>query len=373
MYLIRRICAIALFLMVMLPACQAAPAATPVVPIATTAPTHTPFAPQEMTATPANDSQHSDSQHSDSISGGYGYDANPQSPAQSSDHMAEVKNQAGFGSRFADGDLFIVSLDGVEQPPAGQTYQGWLLKDDGAPFGLGILPVSADGAIRYEWVSPNGENLLSTYRRFQITLETEQPAAAPKGKTFYFGGLEPEVWQTAQNLFVKNNREPVTPLNRALAPGFQTQLNVAIQHIHNAENAAQIGALAEMRNHMEHTINILEGAGGARFKDYTGDGAAQNPGDGFGARAYAREVVAVLGSPEAQAAGQKVDADITAIQDRCERIIALSGSDRQDMQQVTQELAGIEEILVQVNVNAAALVDLASHSIWFPIVADTGG
>jgi len=30
-----------------------------------------------------------------------------------------------------------------------------------------------------------------------------------------------------------------------------------------AENAAAIGALAEMRTHMEHVINILEGTAGA--------------------------------------------------------------------------------------------------------------
>ena len=364
MSLTRQICTIALFLIVALPACQATPAT---VPAATSAPsvapelTATPFPPKEATATPAG-AAHS----GDSPSGDYSYD-NP-APAQSGALMSDVKNQAGFGSRFADGDLFSVSLDGVLQPPAGQAYQGWLLKDDGTPFAIGVLPVSAEGAIRYEWVSPNGENLLSTYRRFQITLESTQPAAAPSGKVFYFGGLEPAAWQMAQNLFVKNDREPVTPLNRALVPGFQTQLNAAIQHIHNAENAAQIGAQAEMRNHMEHTINILEGAGSPRFKDYNGDGAAQNPGDGFGARAYAREVVALLGSPEAQAAGQKVDADISTIQDRCETIITLK-----DMQQVSKELAAIEEILVQVNANAATLVDLAAHSMWFPVVADTGG
>jgi len=355
-------------LALLLTACQtAAPTLVPTpLPTAAPAPSATPFTPPTPTPRLIPLSAGSSGSTEGPGLGGFSYDT--PAPASSGSLAEEGKNQAGFGSRFAEGDLFSIAMEGLPQPPAGQTYQAWLLKDDGSPFALGIVPVAQDGTVRFEWVSPTGENLLNTYRRFQITLEGDQPSAAPQGRVFYFGGLEPEAWAMAQTLFVKNNREPVTPLNTALVPGLRAQLDVAIQHIHNAENAAQIGALAEMRNHLEHTINILEGSGGARFKDYNGDGAAQNPGDGFGTRAYARETAALLNTPEARAAAQKLDAAIIAIQDRCEAIIAL-----QDLAEAKAGLAEIETVLAQANDDAAALMDLAAHAIWFPVVEDAGG
>ena len=61
-------------------------------------------------------------------------------------------------------------------------------------------------------------------------------------------------------------------------------------------------------------MNVVAGTDGPRFGDYTGDGRAENPGDGFGARAYARQIAALLPSVSDDAGS--VEDLLIAIQDR---------------------------------------------------------
>jgi hypothetical protein len=77
-----------------------------------------------------------------------------------------------------------------------------------------------------------------------------------------------------------------------------------------------------MRVHCEHVINIIEGTEGARFADYTGDGRAENPGDGFGTLAYARQIATLL--PVAGSEFGTVEALLLALQDKAEEISAAS-------------------------------------------------
>ena len=77
-----------------------------------------------------------------------------------------------------------------------------------------------------------------------------------------------------------------------------------------------------MRTHSEHVINIIEGTNGPRFADYTGDGRAENPGDGFGALPYARQIAALL--PAVSGDLGAVETLLTGIQDKAEEILAAS-------------------------------------------------
>jgi hypothetical protein len=75
-----------------------------------------------------------------------------------------------------------------------------------------------------------------------------------------------------------------------------------------------------MRVHCEHVINIVDGTEGPRFADYTGDGRAENPGDGFGTLVYAQEIAALL--PAAGDDFSTIEALLVAIQDKAEEISA---------------------------------------------------
>lgn len=272
-------------------------------------------------------------------------------------------NSAGFQNQFAVADRFTASLSNVPQVEAGHVYLGWLVSDVAQPLNVGVLARSPDGAATLSWTSPSGENLLARYRRFQVSVEPAPGAVTPAGKVVYQGELTPAEWETARRLFVQNLEEPTTPLNTAFALGLGEQLDIAIQHIHNAQNAAALNAQGEMRMHMEHVINIFEGASGPRFKDYTGDGLAQNPGDGFGVKGYARAMRDLLVSDEARATVTEMETQIDKMQTACEAI--LGDEDLEPARQQIVELLASAEALK--NGPAAALYQQATKAIWFSV------
>ena len=278
--------------------------------------------------------------------------------------IPEVSGIASFQNNLAIADKFVLKLTGVSAPPEGQTYQGWLISGDGAATSIGTLNLSSDGSIGLEWNSPNSENLLSRYSRLQVTLEPASGSASPTGQVVFAGELSGEVLTKARRLFVKNEGEPATPLNTAFAPGLIAQTDVAVQHVQNAVNAAAIGAFPEMRTHLEHVVNILEGATGPRFGDHDGNGVAENPGDGFGVVGYARQIAELLKDKEAVvAAAADVQTQSTAIQDKCLEILQI-----EDMAVATAQLAELKGLADQLKTDPVTrLYQAAQDGVSFEI------
>ncbi|MFZ6030059.1 MAG: anti-sigma factor [Chloroflexota bacterium] len=271
-----------------------------------------------------------------------------------------MQESGGFASQFAIADQFLLALTGVPAAPDGQAYQGWLTSGDGAVLAVGQLVPAADGTLSLAWTSPTGENLPARFTGFEITLEPADGSDIPTGEAVYAGAMQDEQAAQVRLLFVTNTVEPATPLNTPFMPGILAQLDVAIQHIQNAQNAEAIAAYEEMRIHLEHVINILEGAQGERFQDYNGDGAAQNPGDGFGVKGYARRAAEVLAVPEL---ADSIEEDVNALQDQ-----ALAILEQTDVSQVAASLAAMHvagEALRDGPV--AALSRQADRHAWFPV------
>ena len=273
---------------------------------------------------------------------------------------------AHFRDKLAAADLLALQLSHVPAAAEGQVYQAWLLSEDGAVVNLGALSVNPDGSAALEWNSPASENLLSRYSRVQITLEPAAGVAAPTGEVVLAGGLQDEALANARRLFVKNDGEPPTPLNTAFALGLVAQSSVAIQHVQNTVNAAAIGAQPEMRAHLEHIVNILDGAGGARFGDHDGNGVAENPGDGFGVIGYAAQIAELLKDHEAvvkAAADVKVQA--AAMQDKSLQILKL-----EDRAAIAAQLTELKAFADRFGADTiAGLYRAAQDAVGFPIAA----
>lgn len=271
---------------------------------------------------------------------------------------------AGFRDNLAVADQFILNLNHVPRPPDGQAYQGWLVGDDGTTTSLGVLNLNPDGSLSLEWNSPGSENLLSRYARFQLTLEPTAGSPSPTGEVVLAGSLEGESLAAARRLFVRNEGEPGTPLNTAFALGLKAQTDVAVQHVQNAANAAAIGALPEMRVHLEHVINILEGAAGPRFGDYDGNGVAENPGDGFGVIGYSGQMARLLAAQApVTSASADVQAQSAAIQDKCLEILAI-----QDMMVAASQLGELKTLADQLKTGPiASLYQAAQSAISFSV------
>lgn len=271
---------------------------------------------------------------------------------------------AGFRDYLAVADQFYLTLNGVPAPPTGQIYQGWLLADDGAFLSVGTLPLSPEGQIGFVWNSPSGENLLTRYTRFQITLEPGTGSANSTGKALFAGRLDGAALANARRLFVKNAGQPATPLDTAFATGLLAQTDIASQHVQNAINAAAIGAQVEMQAHLEHVINILDGLGGARYGDHDGSGTAENPGDGFGVIGYSGQVAGLLTGQAASEMDAGIQAQSAVIQEHCLEVVKL-----QDLEVAKTQLGEIKRLMEQLQTGLVAeLYRAAQDAVHFEVL-----
>ena len=278
--------------------------------------------------------------------------------------ISEMSGTAGFRDQLATADQFFLTLTTVPALPDGQVYQGWLLGNDGTVISTGVIILAPDGSAALTWDSPNSENLLSRYVQFQITLEPAAGSVAPTGKVVFSGTLEGAVLTNARRLFVKNEGEPATPLDTAFALGLRAQTDLAAQHVTNAVNAAAIGAVDEMHAHLEHVVNILEGAGGPRYGDHDGNGTAENPGDGFGVIGYAGQITSLI--PEQATIGETVatlQAQVAAVQDKCLEILQL-----EEPAAAAAQLSELQVLIEQLKSGpTASLYQSAQDSVRFDV------
>jgi len=146
--------------------------------------------------------------------------------------------------------------------------------------------------------------------------------------------------------------------------GLVAQTDVAVQHVQNAVNAAAIGALPEMRMHLEHVVNILEGATGPRFGDHDGNGSAENPGDGFGTVVYAEQIAELLKSRAGiDQVMTQFKKQVIAIEDKCLAILQI-----QDMAAAPAQLGELKALADQLKSGPMAdLYQAAQEAVSFEV------
>jgi hypothetical protein len=238
----------------------------------------------------------------------------------------------GFADQLATADEFTLTMSGVSVLPGSQSYQGWLVGSDGRSFlNLGPLKPAADGSLSLRWDSPTSENLLGQYVGFQATRETGTSGTQPKGPVVFSGSL----LAAGRSLFGPGGSSP-----HPAAVGLKQQTQLAIDHGGMALAAQQIKAWDEMKAHLEHVINILEGQKGKRYGDYLGTGVPQNPGDGYGVLSYEKDVLGYLGTSAAAPGLDQADAafqtDVGSVEDTC--LAALKAPDETKAPALMQDL-----------------------------------
>lgn len=230
------------------------------------------------------------------------------------DHAAVPKGTAVFTDRLAMADEFTLSMTGVSVPSGGHSYQGWLVGSDGSSYlSLGQLQPGPDGSLSFRWDSPTSENLLGHYVGFQATVETGPAGPQPKGPVAFAGSLQ----TSGRSLFGPGASSP-----SPVSIGMKQQTELAVEHGGMAVAAQEIKAWDEMKAHLEHVVNILEGQKGKRFGDYLGTGVPQNPGDGYGVQAYEKNVLQYLGKYAAETSGlntldESFRTDMNSVEDIC--------------------------------------------------------
>lgn len=224
-------------------------------------------------------------------------------PADTPEPLTETARVRVGILRFSDNESvrtgdFRLQMAGIPAAPAGSHYQLWLVSNDGQTLlDLGDFNVNGDAV---DYSDTTDQNLLASYSQMLISLEPNGDTDPAISEQIVFdGGVAPE--SLIYIRFVVDQFE-TTPNQVGLLVGAQEQMDVAIYHSGLALEALAADNLAEAKLHTEHVVNILEGENGPNYGDWDGDGLAQNPGDGFGVRAYmdwAKQQAALAAAPGA--------------------------------------------------------------------------
>ena len=181
-------------------------------------------------------------------------------------------------------DVITYAMTGVTAPGDGMVYEGWLVTDDrGTKLSTGLMMPDTGGAISHTWASPDGENLLASYDLVVITVEpVDDPDPGPSDIVAFSHSIPAEGIVHIRHLLVS---WPPGEANGILT-NLKMQIDLAITHANLAWNS---DTLAAVKQHIEHTINIIEGESGPNFGDLNNDDSVQNPGDGIGVFGHAAD------------------------------------------------------------------------------------
>jgi serine/threonine-protein kinase len=200
--------------------------------------------------------------------------------------LPPIGEEAGVGRlRFQDGtalaDQVTISASDLETPPEGSRYEAWLIEDDGEQrISIGLITFDAQNQGSLAYVAQEGQNLLGKYRTVEITREPDpDPSPNSSNDVAYSASLPSDGLTHVRHLLFSFG---ATPGQIGLVHG------LAADTLLLNESAQQMLAAFEARDeasldlHAERMLNLILGSQSEEYQDWNGDGAVDDPGDGFG-------------------------------------------------------------------------------------------
>jgi serine/threonine-protein kinase len=192
------------------------------------------------------------------------------------------------GVAFVRDSSLSLRLPGLEPAPAGSAYHAWLLGGEGVdPLNLNrngqVEFLGADLQIAY--TDPALHNLLTRYQTLVVSLEPEGSALLGPGQVLLVGTISAE---TAALVRLADEVHRDAAIQTELPDLMERQAEHYFSHAGFALDAFAADNFNGMKQHSEHTMNILEGREGELYGDYDGSGRPDNPGDDVGLLPYVR-------------------------------------------------------------------------------------
>jgi hypothetical protein len=198
-------------------------------------------------------------------------------------HTAE---EAGVGRlRFQDGtglaDQVTISTASLEAPAQGSQYEAWLIQDDGEQrISLGVIAFDPQNQGSLAFVDDEGQNLLGKYRTLEITREPDpDPSPNSSNDVAFSANLPPEGLTHVRHLLVSFN---ATPGNVGFIRGVEADTLLLDESAQQMLASFEAGDEAGLDLHAERMLNLILGSQSEEYKDWNGDGAVDDPGDGYG-------------------------------------------------------------------------------------------
>jgi serine/threonine protein kinase len=187
--------------------------------------------------------------------------------------------------RFQDGtahvDQATISTSSLEVPPQGSQYEAWLIQDDGEQrFSIGVIAFDGQNQGSLAYVDNEGQNLIGKYKTLEITREPDpDPSPNSSNDVAFSVSLPADGLTHVRHLLFSFGATPGQI-------GFVHGLNADTLLLN--ESAQQLLTSFEARDeagldlHAERMLNMILGSQSEEHKDWNGDGAVDDPSDGYG-------------------------------------------------------------------------------------------
>ena len=241
------------------------------------------------------------------------------------------------GSIYQDSSMQAVVRD-IPEPGANAAYAAWLIGEAGTAQLAGAS--FSQGALSISFVDPLGRNLLAVYDQFAVSVEPNpDPAPDVPDTILYVSQAPQEILLEIRRLDDLSNGEPTS---QGLVGGLRSEAQTHDSHLGFALSAVDGGNLTAAKQHLEHTINVLEGLASEAYSDWNQSGGRpENPGDGFGLILYLRLALAMaqseLQNPEV---GQETAASLRPLVPQLEAALALA----EDSSEIAQRMVAVDSI-----------------------------
>ena len=186
-----------------------------------------------------------------------------------------------FQDGTAPGDQVTISTSGLEAPPQGSQYQAWLIQDDGEQrISIGIIAFDQQNQGSLDFVAGDGQNLVGKYRTLEITREPD-PDPSPNASTevAFSGNLPPGGLTHVRHLLFSFNG---TPEKIGFLRGLEADTRLLNESAQQMLASFEAGDEADLGLQAEGMLNVILGSQSEEYKDWNGDGAVDDPGDGYG-------------------------------------------------------------------------------------------
>ncbi|HET6821947.1 MAG TPA: protein kinase [Anaerolineales bacterium] len=187
--------------------------------------------------------------------------------------------------RFQDGtapaDKVTLSTSSMPLPPAGNQYEVWLIQDDAEQrISIGTIAFDAENRGSLNFVDGGGRNLIGTYSALEITVEPSDGNPNSSNNVAFAVRLPAGGLTHVRHLLSSFS---ATPNQIGFVRGLDANTRLLTDLSAQMLTAFETGNEAELLLQAERMLNLIVGNQSVPdHKDWNGNGAIDDPGDGYG-------------------------------------------------------------------------------------------
>jgi hypothetical protein len=187
--------------------------------------------------------------------------------------------------RFQDGtapaDQVTISTSSIAAPARGSQYEAWLIQDDGEQrISIGAIAFDQQNQGSLTFVDDEGQNLLGKYRTLEITREPDpDPSPNSSNDVAFSASLPVDGLTHIRHLLVSFG---ATPESIGFIRGLDADTLLLHDSAQQMLTSFETGDEAGLDLHAERMLNVILGSQSEEYQDWNGDGAVDDPSDGYG-------------------------------------------------------------------------------------------